>query len=153
MPKRIYVASSWRNPYQPQAVERFRAAGHFVYDFRNPPSGSLGFDWAEIDPAWKTWTPQQFIDALGHEIAEEGFKDDVDGMEWADVFVLLLPCGRSAHLEAGWAIGRDIPTYVVVGDRLEEAELMYKLANRVESSIDDVIDLLALQEPPKRKEP
>lgn len=32
----IYVASSWRNPYYPEVVNRLKAEGHDVYDFRNP---------------------------------------------------------------------------------------------------------------------
>ena len=46
---KIYVASSWRNPYFPEVVEALRAAGHEVYDFRNPPHGGAGFHWTDID--------------------------------------------------------------------------------------------------------
>ena len=46
---RIYVASSWRNQYYPEVVEALRAAGHEVYDFRNPPHGGAGFHWTDID--------------------------------------------------------------------------------------------------------
>ena len=40
---KIYVASSWRNPFYPDVVETLRKAGHDVYDFRNPPHGGSGF--------------------------------------------------------------------------------------------------------------
>ena len=43
MKHKIYVASSWRNEYYPEVVEKLREAGHEVYDFRNPPSGDPGF--------------------------------------------------------------------------------------------------------------
>ncbi len=46
---KIYVASSWRNKYYPEVVEALRAAGHEVYDFRNPPHGGAGFHWTDID--------------------------------------------------------------------------------------------------------
>ena len=36
---RIYVASSWRNPYYPDVVEALWASGHEVYDFRGPGMG------------------------------------------------------------------------------------------------------------------
>lgn len=49
--KKFYLASLWRNPNQPQAVQMLRDAGHEVYDFRNPPHGSPGFAWSPIDPA------------------------------------------------------------------------------------------------------
>ena len=42
MPK-IYVASSWRNPYFEQVVKRLREQRYEVYDFRNPPHGGNGF--------------------------------------------------------------------------------------------------------------
>ena len=38
---RIYVASSWRNKYFPEVVDALRAAGHQVYDFRNPALKTL----------------------------------------------------------------------------------------------------------------
>lgn len=36
---RIYVASSWRNPFYPDVASRFKDEGHDVYDVRNPPYG------------------------------------------------------------------------------------------------------------------
>jgi len=33
---KFYVASNWRNQYQPRVVELLRLMGHEVYDFRNP---------------------------------------------------------------------------------------------------------------------
>ena len=93
---RIYLASSWRNPYQPNAVTMLRAAGHEVYDFRNPPNGVKGFAWSEIDPDWMGWKAAQYRDLLTtHAIASRGYLNDFRGMEWADTCVLLLPCGRS----------------------------------------------------------
>lgn len=40
---KIYVASSWRNAYQPQVVDALRKEGNEVYDFRNPAEGDNGF--------------------------------------------------------------------------------------------------------------
>lgn len=124
---RIYVASSWRNEYQPLVVSDLREAGHEVYDFRNPPSGSGGFGWSQIDPDWKDWTTEQYVQNLTHPIALEGYAEDYGGMMWADVCVLLLPSGRSAHIEAGWFAGRGKPLLILSPDR-QEPELMYLLA-------------------------
>lgn len=104
-PLRIYVASSWRNPLQPNVVAKLREDGHEVYDFREPAPGERGFSWSEIDPNWKDWTPDQFVMALSHPIAVRGFDNDSQAMWRADACVLVLPCGRSAHLEAGWMSG------------------------------------------------
>jgi len=47
--RKIYVASSWRNPIQPRIVRVLREAGHTVYDFRNPAPGYKGFAWSDLD--------------------------------------------------------------------------------------------------------
>jgi len=65
---RVYVASSWRNSYQPDVVRLLRACGHDVYDFRNP-SGGTGFAWSQIDPNWQEWTTEQYAEALQHDVA------------------------------------------------------------------------------------
>jgi nucleoside 2-deoxyribosyltransferase len=54
----------------------------------------------------------------------------MDGMEWADACVLVLPCGRSAHLEAGWFAGKGKPVFVLTFDG-EEPELMAKMCHGV----------------------
>lgn len=124
----IYLASSWRNPLQPQAVTMLRDAGHEVYDFRNPAPDNCGFSWAEIDPDWRNWTTEQFMAGLAHPIAQYGYSLDKEGLDWADTCVLLLPCGKSAHLEAGYAIGQGKRTFVVLHSERFEPELMYLLA-------------------------
>ena len=136
-PRRIYLASSWRNPHQPRAVALLRELGHEVYDFRNPRPGDTGFAWSEIDPDWLGWDPATYRNLLRHPIAQAGFKSDFDAMKWADTFVLLLPCGRSAHLEAGWAIGAGKPTCIVLHEDKFEPELMYLMAAEIVTDIED----------------
>ena len=98
---RIYVASSWRNAYFPEVVKRLREYGHEVYDFRNPPQDCHGFHWTDIDPNCAEWTFAEYADGLTHPAAEKQFAHDIEALEWADTCVLVLPCGRSAHTEAG----------------------------------------------------
>ena len=110
---KIYVASSWRNPWQPGVVELLRGLKHEVYDFRAPAPGVSGFGWSQIDDWWKGWTPSQYRAALDHPMARRGFANDFDAMKWADAIVLVLPCGSSAHLELGWGCGAGKKTAVL----------------------------------------
>lgn len=123
---KIYVASSWRNAIQPSVVAALREDGHEVYDFRNPEPGNDGFRWSEIDPEWKGWNADLFRSALLHPVAEKGFGLDWGAMQWADAGVLVMPCGRSAHIEAGYFVGAKKPLYILLSDG--EPELMYKMA-------------------------
>ena len=141
--RRIYVASSWRNEGQPELVAILRDQGHEVYDFRNPTEGNTGFAWSDIDPEWLGWGPHAFRRLLDDPIAVDGFGLDFDAMKWADTFVLALPCGRSAHLEAGWAIGAGKPTAILLHADKFEPELMYRMADLVAVSVYEVIQWAA----------
>lgn len=138
---RIYVASSWRNALQPDVVTKLRADGHEVYDFREPAPGVSGFSWAEIDPKWGSWSAAQYRDALNHPLAVNGYAHDIGAMQWADTCVLVLPCGRSAHLELGWMAGSGKRTIILTRDG-EEPELMAKMATKICTSIDEVLAFL-----------
>ena len=133
---KLYVASSWRNPYQQTFIESLRTEGHQVYDFRNPGKHP-GFSWTQIASEWKNWTPQEYIQALDHPKALTGFANDFLAMRWADALIVLLPCGRSAHLEAGWAIGQGKPTCIFL-DNDYIPELMYKMADCLATNFQEI---------------
>jgi len=131
---KIYVASSWRNEYQPSIVAVLESMCHEVYDFRNPNEHNKGFAWSEIDPKWQGWSPDAYVKALNHPRAEEGFKFDFDAMKWADCCVMVLPCGRSANTEAGWMKGNGKQVFVFQPIP-QEPELMYKIYDGIITSV------------------
>jgi hypothetical protein len=128
----IYVASSWRNMLQPGIVHVLRECGHDVYDFRNPGPGNKGFAWSDIDPNWQNWTPEEYRAALQHPIAVKGYAFDIAALRRCDVCVLVLPSGRSASWEFGYAMGQGKRGVVVQLDGIEP-ELMYREAEIVTS--------------------
>ena len=134
----IYVASSWRNPYYPEVVKRLKAEGHDVYDFRNPPHGGSGFHWTDMDENAPNWTFEQYAEGLTHPLAERQFTADLEALQQADACVLVLPCGRSAHTEAGWMAGKGKRVIVYIPEMVEP-ELMYKLFDDVVGDIDSLI--------------
>lgn len=137
----VYVASSWRNTYQPLVVSAFHIAGIRVYDFRNPNKGDHGFHWSEIDSNWKEWSTPQFAKALKHPVAISGFKKDSIALADCTHLVLVLPCGRSAHLEAGAVAGLGKPT-IMFSPRPCEPELMYGLMDQVTDNLREVVDFV-----------
>lgn len=143
---KIYVASSWRNNYQPEVVRILREAGHEAYDFKNPKEGDHGFHWRDValERDEKAQCAPEFLKvALTHPRAVEGFNSDFNAMKWADACVVVLPCGRSAHLEAGWMAGAGKLTLVYApAGQLIEPELMYGLLDGLCVSIDEVLERL-----------
>lgn len=148
---KIYVASSWRCERQPAVVEALRKAGHDVYDFKNPAPGDQGFHWKECanpDVDWKQWSPSEFRKALKHPVAIRGFDKDMAALDGADACVLVLPCGKSAHLELGYAAAAGKISFVL-SEGQHEPELMYRMctAPYVLLSIEETIDALARSVP------
>lgn len=137
----VYVASSWRNPLQQEVVKVLRLRTSFmVYDFRHPngPSSS-GFAWSDIDPDWQNWTPAQYIAALYHPIAKEGYRRDITALKECARCILVLPSGRSAHLELGYAAGMGKECAILTCDG-QEPELMAKMAGYIATDIDSLVD-------------
>ena len=147
---RVYVASSWRNEERQQAVVRaLRDIGHEVYDFRNPTPGDHGFSWRQCvdngeDPDAlrdAMQDPAFFRDhVLKHPVARAGFKKDMDALSSAEATVLVLPCGRSAHLELGYATGARQHTVVLLDDPMSEPELMYLMNSVICTTLDEVVE-------------
>lgn len=138
---KIYVASSWRNEFYPEVVESLRKAGSDVYDFRNPPSGNGGFKWENVDPNYLDWSPEQYRDNHLCSKADCQFNNDLEAMKSCGKCVLVLPCGRSAHTEAGWFAGKGKKVIAYIPTR-QEPELMYKLFDGIACSISELLDLL-----------
>ena len=137
---RIYAASSWRNFRYDEVVSNIKDAGFNVYDFRNPPDNKAAFHWTAIDPNWEGWDAQKFRESIKHPIAQRGFISDKTGMDWANTCVLILPSGKSSHLEAGYMVGQGKPLFILLDGG--EPELTYSLAAKLCISIDELISEL-----------
>jgi hypothetical protein len=138
---KIYVASSWRNLLQPGIVHALRRCGHEVYDFRNPAPGDYGFSWKQVG------APTAFVDKvdpttwkkmLQHPRAAKGYEADISHVRWCEAIVYVLPCGRSASWEFGYAMGQGKPGYVVAFDATEP-ELMFREATII-TSMDELFN-------------
>lgn len=133
---KIYVASSWRNEFQPRVVTFLLQDGHAVitsvlaeevYDYRNPEPDNNGFSWDQIEPGWREWSPVQYRNALANPVAVRGFGLDLKAMLWADACVLVLPSGTDSHIEAGWFVGQGKPVLCLLEHRNGEQGLMRSL--------------------------
>lgn len=151
----IYVASSWRNPRYEGILDCLEQWNIAYYNWRDEE----GFHWSDVfselvwtNDAGKTvntmqmhidhWTdpipPEMFARAMRHQRAQQGFERDMRHLEEAEAVILLLPCGKSAHLEAGWAVGSGKPTVVYAPEDLQP-ELMYGMFGQLITDIDELM--------------
>lgn len=148
---KVYVASSWRNELQPSVVAACRAAGHETYDFKNPAEGDVGFSWRQLPGRPREeWDAEYFAQVvLDEPVAARGFELDMTALRAADACLLVLPCGRSAHLELGFAVGRSKLTIVLM-PHLDEPELMSRMCDYVATSLDEALLCLSSKRPRPR---
>ncbi len=126
----IYVASSWRNLLHPGIVHMLKRLGHIVYDFRHPEPGNDGFGWSSVFPEYVSGgkvSPESYREGLKHPIAQKGYALDIGALRACDAVVYVMPCGRSASWEFGYAMGQGKKGYVVMFDN-DEPDLMFSEA-------------------------
>lgn len=97
------------------------------------PAPKKGSDWEEVG---------EYLRMVEHPRAVEGFDSDFGAMQKADTFVLVLPCGKSAHLELGWAVGAGKRTAILLEDPVEP-ELMYRMVDHLAPSLFSLLGWIA----------
>lgn len=95
-----------------------------------------GSDWEPVD---------EYLRMLDHPRAREGFAADFAAMQRADTFVMVLPCGKSAHLELGWATGAGKRTAILLENPVEP-ELMYLCADYRARNVIDLLGWLGVED-------
>lgn len=138
---KVHFASSWWNHYYPQVVDVLRSAGHEVFDFRHPWAGYEAFRWSDISPDWESWSIAEYRNGLKHPVSKEKFRHDLEAMQWADICVLVLPCGRSALLEAGWFTGAGKQMVAFIPEK-QEPERMYNLFDDIAVTTEELVTIL-----------
>ena len=130
----IYLIGSLRNPQVPQLANRLREHGFDVFD-----------DWyaagPEADDKWRDYEKERghsYLEALEGEAAKNVFRFDKNHLENADTVVLILPAGKSGHLELGWSLGQGKKGYILL-DSPDRWDVMYQFATEVFDSEDDLI--------------
>lgn len=142
----IYVASSWRNGSLDGVFDCLDQWNIPYYDFRD---SDAAFHWSAVMPGYRETgvTSQMLISSLRQsEECKRGFERDMKHLESAPAVLLVLPCGRSAHLELGWAVGHGKPTCIYFPAAYREGiepELMYKMVDLVTDDISSCMRFLA----------
>jgi hypothetical protein len=128
--KKIYIATSWKNSSFALGVAKdLRSIGHEVDCFCDDSTGRFVFSVKELNGM--PIEELNCITFLKTFEAQKAFREDKKWIEWCDTLVMLLPCGKSAHLEAGYAkgLGKEV---VIVGSFPDgDFDVMYGFADRL----------------------
>jgi hypothetical protein len=133
-PVNIYVIGSLRNPEVPVVAQALRDDGHTVFD-----------DWyaagPEADDCWQAYEKARgssYEEALRGYSAQHVFNFDRTHLDRADCALLVLPAGRSGHLELGYIIGQGKKGYILLPEDNDRWDVMYAFAEAVVADVEDL---------------
>lgn len=133
-----FIASRWRNKDNVLSLAiRLRQLGKSVYCFVDPETSHLD-PLADAEEAMKSF--EAITDWHFDPGVRELFKRDIDALKESHLLIMLLPAGKSAHIEAGLAYGLG-KKCVVIGEQ-QETESLYLIFNEWYPTSDDFINSL-----------
>lgn len=133
----IYLIGSLRNPEIPEVANELEAIGLKPFA-----------DWwgagPEADDWWKIYNEKRGIpydDALQDYAARNVFEFDRKHLDRCDATLLVLPAGKSGHLELGYSIGSGKRGFILADEKLgkERWDVMYCFAEKVFMTKDEMI--------------
>ena len=127
---KIYVAGSMKNRDAIREVgEQLREHGFSCYVFCDAIEAAYAYSMQlRNQHDMSMLTPDL---ALTLPVVQAIFECNMRELEASDVVLVVLPCGRSAHLEAGWAVGRG-KVAMIYGPMVRgEFDAMYGMASGV----------------------
>ena len=125
---KVYLIGSLRNPEVPLLGNKIRALGFEVFD-----------EWhgagERADDSWQLYEEtrgRSYRDALYEsKAAQNTFDFDLRNMNDSDIGVLLLPAGKSAHIELGYLVGRSRKTFALFNEVPARWDLMMKFCDDI----------------------
>jgi hypothetical protein len=134
----IYLIGSLRNSAITTLGNALRAEGFSIFD-----------DWMaagpEADDYWQKYETEKghsYKEALDGAAAKNVFEFDKRHLDASVAAVLVLPAGRSGHLELGYMAGRGKYTSILFDKTPERYDVMYQFANSVCFTYDELLEAL-----------
>lgn len=96
----------------------------------------------EADDFWKKYTKKRGLthkEALKDWSAQHIFEFDKTHLDRADVVVMLMPCGKSGHLELGYSLGKGKKGYILFDKEPKRYDVMHIFATDVFYDVDELV--------------
>ena len=123
----IYLIGSMKNPKIPALANWLRARGLEVFDDWHSPGPEADQFWYKYEQG----RARNFVEALDGAHAKNVFEFDRAHLDAASTAVLVLPAGKSGHLELGYVVGQGKPGYILLDKEPTTFDVMYRFASGV----------------------
>jgi hypothetical protein len=128
---KIYLASSWKNQRMVLALADILEPRGFLVDAfcRKAGDRKVSFHWSEMVDDEIELQKYDAISFLDDGRVKAAFTEDKKWLDWADAVIMVMPCGRSSHLEGGYAKGQGKLLYLFGDFPKGELDVMYRFAD------------------------
>lgn len=137
MNKEYYLIGSLRNREASEIANRLRSEGIKIFDSWYAASENADDCWRDYEKA-KGLTYKQ---ALADYAAQHIFHFDKFHIDRCDGGILVLPAGKSGHLELGYILGQGKPGHILL-DSSERWDVMYNFATGVHMTVKELLEAL-----------
>lgn len=138
--RKIYIASSWKNEVEViQLAIILRDEGYEVYAFCEREIGHFVFSPHDFQGDITKITAKE---AMKQEVFTTIYRSNKAGLDWSDTVVILLPAGKSTHLEGGYAVGRGKQLFVLGDPVPGDFDAMYGFAEAVCETVTELEEAL-----------
>jgi len=131
----IYLIGSLRHP-------RVRAVARELRDRRIEVFDDWHAAGPEADDIWQKYEQDRghtFREALRGKHAQDVVAFDRRNLDASRAGILVMPAGKSGHVELGYLIGQGKPAYILLEKEPERWDVMYGLATKILYDPLDVI--------------
>jgi len=132
--KKLYLIGSLRNKEIPTIANSLRKIGFDVFDDWFSPG-------PRADEEWKKYEKRRgrsYKEAMQGYHAKHVFEFDKHHLDTSDFCVLVLPAGRSGHLELGYLKGLGRKCYILLEKNSDRWDIMYQFADGIYDTIEEL---------------
>lgn len=115
---RVYLVGSLENPMIPLVTTALVDAGFDVFSDWFAAGEGADLAWA----AYEKGRGRSYRDALTNPAAQNVFRFDLRNLLMANAVVQVMPSGKSAAWELGFAAGRGMPTFILMDEPGKKAK-------------------------------
>ena len=124
---KVYIIGALKNPNIPQFANELKERGFEPFaDWHG--AGPDADDCLRRYGRERGWS---YSEVLQSHAAKNIFAFDKRHIDAADATVMLAPCGKSAHLELGYVIGKGKPGFILFDDEPERLDIMLQFATGI----------------------
>jgi hypothetical protein len=138
MAKVVYLIGSLKNRAIIELANKIRSLDFDCFDDWIGPGEEADDKFDE----YRKGRGLNYKDALNSYAAQHIFKFDKTHLDRADIVILVMPAGKSGHLELGYSVGKGKTGYILMDGEPARVDIMHSFADEIFMTEQDLLNKL-----------